>query len=56
MISALSAKNTIISAIYELIIEIRAFCEVYIVVISPLAPLNLFITNIIIVLMHSSRG
>ena len=56
MTGALSAKNTIISAIHELTIEIRAFREVYIVVVSPLAPLNLLIINIIIVLMRSSGG
>jgi hypothetical protein len=56
MIGALSTENIIISAIHELTIEIRAFREVYIAVISPLAPLNLLITNIIIVLIRSSGG
>jgi hypothetical protein len=53
---ASSAENAIIGAIHELTAEIRAFREVYMAVVSPLAPLNLLIADIIIALMRSSGG
>jgi hypothetical protein len=53
---ASSAENATIGAIHELTAEIRAFREVYMAVVSPSAPLNLLIADIIIASMRSSGG